>query len=263
MDTKALPAFIEELTRETAEVIRPFWDQDNLAVDTKSDDSPVTAADHKAEEVLRARIAERFPEHGFIGEEFGNERLDAEYVWILDPIDGTKSFITHVPLFGTLIGLLRRGEPIFGAIHQPILGQLLMGDNTQATLNGKPVRVREARPLKECVLLASAIHPEGIELPDPAAWQRLLEAVSFSRTWGDCYGYLLVASGQADIMADPQLSPWDILPIVPIIRGAGGIITDWEGQRIARGPNPLEDCADSAVAAPPHLHRQVLDLLNS
>ncbi|MGF1485364.1 MAG: inositol monophosphatase family protein [Opitutales bacterium] len=263
MDTKALPAFIKELTRDSGDVIRRFWQQTDLAVEAKSDDSPVTQADRQAEEVLRARILEKFPDHGIVGEEFGNERIDAEYVWILDPIDGTKSFITHVPLFGTLIGLLHKGEPILGAIHQPILDELLIGDNATTTLNDRAVKVREPQPLKECVLLASTIHPEDTGYPDPEAWQRLLEAVRFSRSWGDCYGYFLVATGRADIMTDPILSPWDILPIVPVIRGAGGIITDWEGQRISRGPNPLEDCASSAVAAPPHLHRQVLDLLNS
>jgi myo-inositol-1(or 4)-monophosphatase len=263
MDTEAFKPFLEELARASASVILPHWNDASLAVETKADASPVTAADRQAEQTLRALITQRYPEHGIVGEEFGHERTDAEYVWILDPIDGTKSFITHVPLFGTLIGLLHRGKPVLGAVHQPVLGQLLVGDGQSATLNGQPVSVREPRPLKECVLLASAIHPEWTQLPDPQAWQRLLEAVAFSRTWGDCYGYLLVASGHADIMADPELRPWDVLPVYPIVRGAGGILTDWEGGPIMNGPDPLGDCAKSAVAAPPHLHRQVLDLLNS
>jgi histidinol phosphatase-like enzyme (inositol monophosphatase family) len=243
-----------ELAAESGAFIRPLFGHRGLAVENKADDTPVTAADRGAEELMRAMIKKRFPEHGIIGEEFGSERPDAEFVWMLDPIDGTKSFITGVPLWGTLIALLHCGQPILGCIHQPVLGQLLVGDGQTTTLNGRAIRVRPCSRLAEATLLTSdPLNPAKYQ--NGAACERLTAQVKLFRTWGDCYGYLLVASGLADAMLDPIMNPWDIAALVPVIRGAGGVITDWQG-----GP---AFPAKSTVAASPELHAQIIAALNA
>ena len=145
LDLSAYRPFVAELARASAEFIKPFFGNPSTAVELKADDSPVTAADRGAEAVMRELITARFPDHGIIGEEHGNHHPDAEWVWVLDPIDGTKSFITGVPLWTTLIGLLHRGQPVLGAIHQPTLGQLVIGDNHTTTLNDRPVRAQIGR----------------------------------------------------------------------------------------------------------------------
>ena len=253
MDVPALIPFVRELMDESGGLIRRYFRSPGLVVDVKSDATPVTDADRGAEELLRRRILARFPDHGIMAEEFGNEREDAEYVWVLDPIDGTKSFVSGVPLFGTLIGLLHRGEPVLGAIHQPIQGELLIGDNATTTLNGRPVRVRATSRLPDAVVLASDTTTVARH-QDASGWERLAASARWVRTWGDCYGYLLVASGQADVMTDPIMAPWDLLPLIPVIRGAGGVITDWQGNDPVRGT--------SSVAAGPLLHGEVIACLN-
>lgn len=242
-----------ELAAESGAFIRPLFGHRGLAVEAKADDSPVTAADRGAEELMRAMIRKRYPEHGIIGEEFGSERADAEFVWVLDPIDGTKSFISGVPLWGTLIALLHQGQPLLGCIHQPVLGQLVVGDGTATSLNARPVRVRPCPRLAEATLLTSDPLNPG-KYQDGAAYDRLAGQVKLYRTWGDCYGYLLVATGLADIMVDPVMNPWDIAALVPVIRGAGGVITNWQGGT----PYP----ADSILAASPALHAEALKILN-
>jgi len=239
---------------ESGAVIRRYFRSPGLAVDVKDDATPVTDADRGAEELLRAKILARFPDHGILAEEFGSERLDAEWVWVLDPIDGTKSFVSGVPLFGTLIGLLHHGEPVLGAIHQPILNELVIGDGRTTTLNGRPVRVRPTGRLADAVLLASDLGTAARH-QSAAGWDRLVDRVRWVRTWGDCYGYLLVATGTADVMTDPIMAPWDLLPLIPVLRGAGGIITDWQGNDPVRG--------SSIVAANPMLHPQVIELLRA
>ena len=244
---------MHELARESGDFTRPLFGQPGLAVDLKADQTPVTAADRGAEEIMRARIKKKFPSHGIVGEEFGSERADAEWVWVLDPIDGTKSFITGVPLWGTLIALAHHGQPVLGCINQPVLDQVLMGDGSATTMNGRAVRVRPCARLADATLLTSdpvspAKHKGG------PAFDALLRQVRLARTWGDCYGYLLLASGRADAMIDPIMNPWDIAALVPIIRGAGGVITDWQG-----GPAYP---AESTIAAGPALHAQLLSALN-
>ncbi len=243
-----------ELAAESGAFIRPLFGHRGLAVESKEDQSPVTAADRGAEKLMRSLINKRFPDHGIIGEEYGNERDDAEFVWVLDPIDGTKSFITGVPLWGTLIGLLHQGQPILGCIHQPVLGQLVMGDGTTTTINGRPTRVRACKSLAEATLLTSdPVNPAKYQ--NGAAFEKLARGTKLCRTWGDCYGYLLVATGFADVMMDPIMNPWDIAALVPVIRGAGGVITNWQGG--AAYP------AESTVAAAPELHAQVIAALNA
>jgi myo-inositol-1(or 4)-monophosphatase len=253
VDLTPYRTFLIELAELSGDFVRPLFGAPGLAVESKADESPVTAADRGAEELMRARIAKKFPSHGIIGEEFGTERGDAEFVWVLDPIDGTKSFITGVPLWGTLIGLLYRGQPVLGAIHQPVLKQLMIGDGRATTLNGQPVRTRACLRVEDATLLYSdPLNPAKYQ--DGAKHDALLRRAKLVRTWGDCYGYLLVASGQADVMLDPIMNPWDIAALVPVIRGAGGVITEWRGG--AAYP------ATSIVAAgTPALHAQVIATL--
>lgn len=247
--------FLVELAHASGDFIRPLFGRRDLPVELKSDATPVTHADRGAEELMRRLIAARFPDHGIIGEEFGSDRPDAEYVWVLDPVDGTKSFVTGVPLWGTLIALLHRGQPVLGCIHQPNLHQMLVGDGTVTTLNGAPVRCRPTTRLSEATLLtcdwlSPAVHQDG------PAFDRLCKSARLCRTWADCYGYLLVATGWADVVVDPIMNPWDIAALVPIIRGAGGVITDWNG-------GPPYPAKSTIAAATPELHAATLAALET
>jgi histidinol phosphatase-like enzyme (inositol monophosphatase family) len=253
MNLEPYRGFLVELAEKSGDFIRPWFASPDLAVEDKSDRTPVTIADRGAEELMRRMIRERFSGHGILGEEFGPENTEAEFVWVLDPIDGTRAFAAATPLFGTLIALLHRGQPVLGAIHQPVLRQLLIGDGSRTTLNGRPVRVRATQRIEEATLLCSDVlsparHQNG------EAFAALSRRVKLLRTWGDCYGYLLLATGWADIMCDPIMNPWDVAALIPVIRGAGGVITDWQGH------DPVN--AASIVAAPPLLHAQVISALN-
>jgi histidinol phosphatase-like enzyme (inositol monophosphatase family) len=250
---KFLP-FAVELAQASGEFIKPHFGRPGLAVDLKSDATPVTIADRGAEELMRAMIAKRFPDHGVLGEEYGAARQDAEFVWVLDPVDGTKAFTTACPLFGTLIGLLHRGEPCLGIIHNPILNQLMIGDGTKTTLNGAAVQCRATTQVADATLLYSD-HFTAERFQDGAAFDALARQVKLARTWGDCYGYMLMAAGWADIALDPIVNPWDIAAIIPIVRGSGGIITDWHGDSPSSTPSAVA-CSTSA------LHASVIDILN-
>jgi myo-inositol-1(or 4)-monophosphatase len=253
VDLTPYRSFITELAHQSGDFIRPFFASADLVVETKSDATPVTLADRGAEELMRKLIKAKFPAHGVIGEELGSDRPDAEFVWVLDPIDGTKSFAAACPLFGTLIALLHRGQPVLGVIHQPILKQLMIGDGTTTTLNGRAVRVRPITRIEDATLLTTnTLSPAKYQ--NGPAFHALAGRAKLFRTWGDCYGYLLVAGGWADIMCDPIMNPWDIAALIPVIRGAGGIITDWQGRDAVN--------AKSIVAAGPALHPQVIKTLN-
>jgi histidinol phosphatase-like enzyme (inositol monophosphatase family) len=244
--------FIFLLAQESARIILQYYRKE-ISISTKSDDSPVTIADKMAEEKMRELIIKKFPEHGILGEELGSYHPDAEYQWILDPIDGTRSFICGTPLFGTLIALLKNGKPVLGAMNFPVLGQFFLGDNLQTLLNDKMVQMRKIRHLSEAVLLTTDI--QNIEkYQDITRFQNLVEQVQLFRTWGDCFGYSLLAAGFADIMVDPVMSAWDIMALIPIIKGAGGEITDYQGNDPAKG--------NSIIAASPSLHQKVIELLN-
>ena len=254
MNLEPYRTFMIELAEKSGDFIRPLFANPGLSVEFKADESPVTAADKGAEKLLRALIAAKFPTHGVIGEEFGNDRPDAEFVWVLDPIDGTKSFITGVPLFGTLIALMHNGQPVLGAIHQPILRQLMLGDGKSTTLNGRAMQVRPTAKIEEATFLTSD-QLNIAKYQDSTAYETLIRRTRLVRTWGDCYGYLLLAAGWADVMCDPIMNPWDIQALIPIVRGAGGIITDWQGR------DPVK--AESIVAANSLLHPQVIVALNT
>ena len=207
--------------------IRPYF-RTPLAVDEKADLSPVTAADRAAERAMRELIAARFPAHGIVGEEYGSERADAEFVWVLDPIDGTKSFISGVPLFGTLIALAQRGRPILGVIDQPISGERWIGAaGRQTTHNGRAARCRACPGLAAATVFATT--PAMFEGADAEAFARVAGGAKLVRYGADCYAYGLVALGFVDVVIEASLKPYDFGAMLPIVEGAGGIATDWNG----------------------------------
>jgi myo-inositol-1(or 4)-monophosphatase len=191
----------------------------------------VTAADRAAESAMRALITRTFPEHGIVGEEYGNERSDAEYVWVLDPIDGTKSFICGMPAWGTLIGLTRFGKPVFGMMHQPFLRESFTGDGEAARYRGpagdRQLCVRSCAALDDAVLFTTS--PLLMAQQDRGAFRRIEQGVRLSRYGGDCYAYCMLAAGHIDLVIETELKPHDIVPLVPIITGAGGMLTAWDG----------------------------------
>ncbi len=243
--------FIKYLSSESGKIIKSYY-RVPISIDIKADNSPATIADKKAEEFLRNSISKEFPEHGILGEEFGEINPDAEFKWILDPIDGTKSFICGTPLFGTLIALLKDGKPILGAINFPILNELMIGDNSSTRLNDNPVKVRDCSNISKAVLLTTDL--KSLDKHLQKGFNNLVSKVSMIRGWGDCYGYYLIASGYADIMIDPVMSVWDTMALIPVIRGAGGIITDMKGADPAKGT--------SIIASASGLHSEVIKLLN-
>jgi len=253
MDADTIIPFLQHLAQESSKVILPLFANPDLQIDIKSDNSPVTYADLKAEEILRTLIEKEFPDHGIIGEEHEDVRTDAEYTWILDPIDGTRSFAAGSPHFGTLICLQKNNSPIWSAINICALNQLFIGNNETAWCNQRPLRMRETPALKDCFLLTTDPKSPG-ELHHPDGWNNLLQSTGQYRSWGDCFGYTLLANGTADIMLDPILNLWDIAALIPVLRGAGATLSDWHGA------DPVG--AKSLVAAHPRHHAKIIRLLN-
>ncbi len=232
--TDALLAAGEAAAAAAAAAIRPYF-RASLAVEQKEDLSPVTLADRAAEQAMRAVLAERFPAHGLLGEEFGHERPAARFCWVLDPIDGTRAFITGRPLFGTLIALLDAGRPLFGLIDQPITGERWLGLAGYPTRFSGPFGGRVG--CRACAALSAA--ELSCTLPDmfrgdQAARFSSLESACRRITWGgDCYSYGLLALGQIDVIAEASLKLWDWAALVPVVEGAGGRVTDWRGRTLA------------------------------
>lgn len=245
--------FCKVLADASSDVIRKYF-RTEIYVESKVDNSPVTIADKKAEEVMRELIMKQFPDDGIFGEEFGESKKDAEYIWILDPIDGTKSFICGAYSFGTLIGLLKNREPILGVYNHPILNDFLIGDNSVTSINGIKTTIRNCNDLSKAVLLTTD-HLNIEKYQNIDTFNKLIKKVKLYRNWGDCYGYYLLATGYADIMIDPIMSPWDLLPIIPIVKGAGGLITDYQGDDPTKG--------NSVIAASPRIHSAVISILNN
>lgn len=241
------------LAKESAKIIKSYF-RCSLNVELKKDKSEVTIADKKSEELMRNIIMKEYPDHGILGEEFGSYNDTAEYVWTLDPIDGTTNFICGAPLFGTLIALLKKGQPVLGVINLPVLNEFLIGDGKESNLNDKKVELRECNSIRDSFLLTTdhlniEKHRNGLN------FEKLIRMVRLYRTFGDCYGYYLLATGYADIMIDPIMHPWDSLPLIPIIQGAGGIITDYQGN------DPLK--GNSIVASSKDIHNEIIHILNN
>jgi histidinol-phosphatase len=242
------------LAEAAGAAIRPLF-RTPLAIGEKEDRSPVTIADRAAEEAMVARIASRFPEHGIIGEELGRSRAEAEWVWVLDPIDGTKSFISGIPLFGTLIALCRSGRPILGVIDQPISGERWVGaEGRKTTLNGRPLSCRACAALSSATLFATT--PEMFCGEDAQAFARTASCVKLVRFGADCYAYGMLAAGFIDLVIESSLKPYDFCAMVPIVEGAGGIATDWQGK-----PLTLASGGRVLVAGDRRAHQAALALL--
>lgn len=225
-------------------------------VDLKEDESPVTRADRETELYIREALARQFPQDGILGEEFGAAGLDSRRIWVVDPIDGTKSFVTGVPLFGMLIGLLADGVPQLGIIRLPALGTVYTGLRGRgADKDGKPITVSTCTSLAAATVFVN--EGEKIQMADPALFARLCRAGRLRRLSYDCQPHALVAEGRIDAVIDYDLKPYDYLPVVAVVEAAGGVITDWNG-------NPLDFGSDGRVvtAATAELHAELLRLLN-
>jgi myo-inositol-1(or 4)-monophosphatase len=234
-----LASFVDELATVSGDAIVPFF-RTSLGVEDKSRGGafdPVTAADRAAETAMRTLIHRSFPAHGIVGEEFGNEREDAEYVWVLDPIDGTKSFISGLPAWGTLIALTHRGTAVLGMMHQPFMRERFSGDGVQASYRGpagaRRLMVRECASLAEAVLYTTS--PRLMNTADHARFACVEEKVRLSRYGGDCYAYCMLAAGHIDLVIETEIKPYDISALIPIVTGAGGLVTTWEGERAENG----------------------------
>jgi myo-inositol-1(or 4)-monophosphatase len=250
-------SFVDRLASASGETILPFF-RTALAVENKQAGGfdPVTQADQAGEQAMRTLIRKAFPDHGILGEEYGAERTDAEYVWVLDPIDGTKSFISGMPAWGTLIGLMRFGEPVFGMMHQPFIGERFSGDGGAAHYRG-PVGERDLN-VRACASLADAVlyttSPLLMNEVDRACFGKVESAVKLSRYGGDCYAYCMLAAGQIDLIIETEIKPYDIVPLIPIIAGAGGIVTTWENE-------PAQGGGRIVVAGDARVHAAAMEML--
>jgi histidinol phosphatase-like enzyme (inositol monophosphatase family) len=223
----ALVTLAHALADAAGAVIRPHF-RSGLDADDKPDQSPVTVADREAEAAMRAILGARARGHGIIGEEHGRENEGAELVWVLDPIDGTKAFLAGKPLFGTLIALLHAGRPVLGVIDQPILGERWVGvAGRPALFNGAPCRTRACASVSRARL--STTGPQYFDEAGRRAFDRVAARAKLLSYGGDCYGYALVASGHLDLVIEAGLKLHDFAALVPVVEGAGGIMTDWRG----------------------------------
>ncbi|WP_409201709.1 inositol monophosphatase family protein [Leisingera sp. M527] len=226
-----------------------------LGVEFKADESPVTQADKAIEDKVRAYLTQHFPGHGIFGEEHGFDGADRNDVWIIDPIDGTRSFLAGHPLFGFLLGYLQGGVPQAGVIGMPALGETFLGvRGAGATLNGAPIRVSDQTRLDRSILFVN--EGDKIHRDYPQLFERLMQAGQTRRFAYDCYPHALLAAGHADAVIDYDLQPYDYLPVSAVVEAAGGVITDWDGQPLGLG-------SDGRVisAATPELHGEMLALI--
>lgn len=226
--------------REAGDMTLHWFGGDNYQVELKPDDSPVTVADRQAEQHLRQRIAQAFPDDGILGEEFGEQAGHSGFRWILDPIDGTKSFIHGVPFYGTLVGAERAGRSVLGLIYLPALGELVYACEGGGAWRVRQGRERQPARVSDCDRLSAGLFCTSdvgsfARCNRAAAYERLQGAARVSRTWGDCYGYFLVAVGRAAVMVDPIMNVWDAAALFPILVEAGGTFTDWQGQPTIHG----------------------------
>ena len=248
---------LEELTgiaRRAAaiagEVVMPLYEQ-RLTVELKADGTPVTEADRRAEEAMRELFARETPAFGVLGEELGESTGDGRHRWVVDPIDGTKTFIHHVPLFGTLVALERDGVPVLGVVACHAVGETAWAARGGgAFLNGERTRVSETASLGESTVLTTG--PGSLQRRSPNGFERLVGEAGLLRSWGDCYGYLAVVAGRAEAMIDPVVNPWDIAPFGVIVEEAGGRLTTWSGK---------SGTGEDAVATNGLIHGALLEVL--
>jgi myo-inositol-1(or 4)-monophosphatase len=249
---------LDELADVSGRAVLPHF-RSRLAVENKHHDGtfdPVTVADRAAEAAMRALLAERRPQDGILGEELGREHLDAEQVWVLDPIDGTRAFISGLPVWGTLIGLERDRRPVLGAMNQPFTGERFVGDGRTARYRGpdgeRALKVRDCPRLDEAVLFTTT--PALFSGGEREAYDRVESRVRLARYGVDCYAYCMVAAGFVDLVIEAGLQPYDIVALIPIIEGAGGVVTSWTGGSAAEGGRVV-------ASGDRRLHDEVLRLL--
>lgn len=260
MPSQELVKFANHLADISEKIAQKYYRSNNGEL-SKDDDSPVTKADREIEAIIREEIGRKFPDHGIIGEEYGNHNIDADFVWILDPIDGTSSFIIGRPLFGTLIALTYKGKSVLGIMNQPILGERWVGISEQgSTFNGKKIQTRNCQNITDAVMCASSsFHFKG---EDEAILKNIANITKYQKLGGiiyggDCYSYASLASGFVDIVIDPGLQVYDYAALLPIIEEAGGIVTDWQGNDLElKSDVRLIACANQS------LHEQALKILN-
>jgi histidinol phosphatase-like enzyme (inositol monophosphatase family) len=252
--------FVDELATLSGQAILPFF-RTALSLDDKSPGGafdPVTEADRAGEAAMRQLIRRVFPTHGVVGEEYGAENADAEYVWVLDPIDGTKAFIAGLPLWGTLIGLLRNGNPAYGLMHQPYTAERFAGDGGGASFRGRNgerrLKTRRLASIAEATLSTTSPKMFGDGALD--AYNRVEREVRLARYGYDCYAYCMLAAGHIDLVVEDGLKPYDIVALIPIIEGAGGVVTNWDGGSAAAGGSIV-------AAGDRRLHEAALRLLNA
>jgi len=248
---EALDAFLVELNRAAAGAILPLFRGAHGLVNKLGPGGfdPVTEADKGAERAIRALIAERYPDHGVIGEEYGEDRPDAEFVWVLDPVDGTRAFIAGLPLWCTLIGLRWQGKPVLGSIGQSYLGELYIGSAAGSRLmsrgESRPLKVRPCPKLTDALIATT--DPEycftGAEL---GAWTQVRAAARLARLGCDAYAYAMVAAGTMDLVVEAGLKAWDIDAAIPVIEGAGGLVTDWRGEPVGAHGGQIAIAGDRA-----------------
>jgi histidinol phosphatase-like enzyme (inositol monophosphatase family) len=249
-----LDAFLLELNRASGAVILPYFRKEH-GLENKAgagDYDPVTRADKGAEAEIRRRIAASYPDHGVIGEEMGEDRPAADFVWVLDPIDGTRAFVAGLPVWTTLIALRFEGRPVLGSIGQPYVGEIFMGRPGAARLvtaaGDTPLAVRKGVRLADAVIATT--DPEAcFHGREPDAWRRLRAASRLARFGCDAYAYAMVAAGSIDLVVEAGLKSWDIESAVPLIEGAGGLVTDWRGETIGRDGGQMAMAGDPALLA--------------
>ncbi len=249
---EALDTFLVELNRASARAILPLFRADHGLEDKGGPGAfdPVTAADKGAEAAIRALIGEHHPTHGVIGEEYGEDRPEAEYVWVLDPIDGTRAFIAGLPVWTTLIGLRYQGEPVLGSIGQPYLGELYIGSAGGSRLMSRgaarPLNARKGVPLGEALIATT--DPHGcFDCAEMDAWRRLRALARLNRLGCDAYAYAMVAAGTVDLVVEAGLKCWDIEAALPVVAGAGGLVTDWRGAPLGQNGGQVAIAGDAAL----------------
>ncbi len=248
----ALREFAGELAWLAGKLTLRYY-QTGLVPDTKADDSPVTLADQESEQLMRQLIEARYPHHSILGEEQGETRPGASFRWILDPIDGTRSFMRGTPLYAVLVGLEREGETVVGAVNMPALGDFLTAAKGQGCQwNGMPARVSPIAELSQSYLLATEPHTMG-RYGKGESFERLLAASKTYRGWSDAYAYVLVATGRAEVALDPVMSAWDCAALLPVLQEAGGTFTDWQGDATIHG--------GEAIATNGHVYDEVMRLV--
>jgi histidinol-phosphatase len=243
-----------DVARKAGDLAWTYYET-TFAVENKADDSPVTVADREAEQLIRSAVATHFPQDGFLGEEFGHQPGGSGFRWVIDPIDGTRSFVRHIPIWATLIGLEYKGEQIGGVAYIPVLGQLyraLRGDG--AFVDGRRIRVSDVARLSDALMCYSSLN-WFTKVGREQTFLELIRRTNRQRGFGDFYGFVLVAEGCCDLMIDHGVHPWDVSGLKAIVEEAGGRFTDWSGTPTTETPD--------IVATNGKVHAEVLDILRT